>query len=672
MRKLIVFLSVVFSLISATCAQKPLSMFFSPYYDEDTGMAGVQYGDEICLLPQFEDVSFERETPYLCSSLKLYANVYDNSDGYFAFKEKGKWGLSSIYCKILPARFDRIRSFISYPLLIVKENGKERIIGESGIEMMTNVYDSISAPLRLGDELLAPNNKQNRLLYADQFYLAFDGDKVKLIDMFGTVFDDDVKLQNLTKEYKEENKKSFKKWVSSIAKFHKDNPDYLTQVYEKKKESVSKFGTKARLGEQSGEPAIFQTLEGNKYLLKGTEIYELDPQYEYKTFKLNPTWFSPEEILGNPFFLFGKDRSWGVMAVNGEVIIPAEYNYIELFEGGKLKEFTAGKMGKSGVLNLLGEITVPFNYKFIFSESFGNQEYFPKAGSDNSYDYYIGGKMLGDSENGLREKYYEVVNSSEYKQKQLEIETKLNSLKNETSNLKPAAAYNTIDNIEIALTDYGLDLVPLVENSPQLRLRRNPASLVGLTSQIFDGKDFKSRQVDRNDIADLRNLAALAYAMGYEDSDYWKQINEEANRVDQNIKDLEEARARDQRIAERNAMIDAISGALVNALNSAADAFASGGTVIDADGNDTNSANSSGSSSKSSKLSSNVNRLADNQAYNTDKRSYANYDSMVSAAKAGNRKASDSEIKEWKNKMKKLRLKWEQKGKSFPHSSNEN
>ena len=225
MRRITFILTAVFTLISTTYAQKPLSMFFSPYYDEETGLAGVQYGDEICLLPQYEDVSFERETPYLCSTVGLYANIYDTSDGYFTFKENGKWGLSSIYCKILPAQFDRIRRFINYPLLIVKENGKERIVGESGAEMMQSSYDSISAPLRLDDTLLAPNNKKNRLLYADQFYLAFDGDKVKLIDMLGTVFDDNVKIPHLTKEYKDENKKTIKKCVDAITKFQKDNPD---------------------------------------------------------------------------------------------------------------------------------------------------------------------------------------------------------------------------------------------------------------------------------------------------------------------------------------------------------------------------------------------------------------------------------------------------------------
>lgn len=63
--------------------------------------------------------------------------------------------------------------------------------------------------------------------------------------------------------------------------------------------------------------------------------------------------------------------------------------------------------------------------------------------------------------------------------------------------------------------------------------------------------------------------------------------------------------------------------------------------------------------------------LSEQEAYNSDKHTYSNYDSMLSQAFAGNRSASASEIKEWQSKMKKLREKWEKKGKSFPHSANE-
>ena len=85
-----------------------------------------------------------------------------------------------------------------------------------------------------------------------------------------------------------------------------------------------------------------------------------------------------------------------------------------------------------------------------------------------------------------------------------------------------------------------------------------------------------------------------------------------------------------------------------------------------------NSSSSNSGSSKNNKQQKNEkNSLSDQSNYNSDKATYSRYDSMLSAAFAGNREASDSEIKNWQSKMKKLRKKWEAKGKDFPHSSNE-
>lgn len=63
--------------------------------------------------------------------------------------------------------------------------------------------------------------------------------------------------------------------------------------------------------------------------------------------------------------------------------------------------------------------------------------------------------------------------------------------------------------------------------------------------------------------------------------------------------------------------------------------------------------------------------LAENQSKNTDSRTYANYDSMLSKMRYGNMPYNDKERREWQAKMKSLRQKWEGKGQSFPHSQNE-
>lgn len=83
--------------------------------------------------------------------------------------------------------------------------------------------------------------------------------------------------------------------------------------------------------------------------------------------------------------------------------------------------------------------------------------------------------------------------------------------------------------------------------------------------------------------------------------------------------------------------------------------------------------NPTNSSNKKSRKKQNnkSNSLSEQSNYNSDKATYNRYDSMLAAAFAGNRDATEKEIKSWQSKMKKLRKKWEDRGKDFPHSSNE-
>ena len=64
--------------------------------------------------------------------------------------------------------------------------------------------------------------------------------------------------------------------------------------------------------------------------------------------------------------------------------------------------------------------------------------------------------------------------------------------------------------------------------------------------------------------------------------------------------------------------------------------------------------------------------LGEQQSYNTDKRTWGNYDSMLSAHFYGSRGATKNDVRQWQQKMKELRAKWKAKGKGFPSSSNEN
>lgn len=63
--------------------------------------------------------------------------------------------------------------------------------------------------------------------------------------------------------------------------------------------------------------------------------------------------------------------------------------------------------------------------------------------------------------------------------------------------------------------------------------------------------------------------------------------------------------------------------------------------------------------------------LSANQSKNTDSKTYANYDGMLSKMRYGNMEYNDSKRKEYQSKMKLLRQKWEQRGERFQHSDNE-
>ena len=63
--------------------------------------------------------------------------------------------------------------------------------------------------------------------------------------------------------------------------------------------------------------------------------------------------------------------------------------------------------------------------------------------------------------------------------------------------------------------------------------------------------------------------------------------------------------------------------------------------------------------------------LSEQTSYNRDKKTYDRYDSQIAAHLAGNQVMSQSSFDNAKQKMKSLRAKWEARGKSFPHSSNE-
>ena len=118
--------------------------------------------------------------------------------------------------------------------------------------------------------------------------------------------------------------------------------------------------------------------------------------------------------------------------------------------------------------------------------------------------------------------------------------------------------------------------------------------------------------------------------------------------------------------------VGAVALGVVTAGAALAAAWPSGDNDYSGYGSSTYSSSSaSGSHSSSSSSSSGGGNISEQQNYNTDKRTYANYDTMLSGHFYGSRAASGGEVRQWQQAMKDLRKKWTAKGKNFTQSSNE-
>lgn len=127
------------------------------FYEED-GLWGVRYNGETCLLPKFDQLAWVH--PHL-----KVANYYtgESGSGYrgvqipsssevaiFFFKEKGKWGITSVWEIIAPAFCDSLLTFnvknifqdINYSLFIFKKEGKWGVCDIEGNILVPPTYDT--------------------------------------------------------------------------------------------------------------------------------------------------------------------------------------------------------------------------------------------------------------------------------------------------------------------------------------------------------------------------------------------------------------------------------------------------------------------------------------------------------------------------------------------------
>ena len=95
-------------------------------------------------------------------------------------------------------------------------------------------------------------------------------------------------------------------------------------------------------------------------------------------------------------------------------------------------------------------------------------------------------------------------------------------------------------------------------------------------------------------------------------------------------------------------------------------------SIGDESGSTSSSNGNKGNDARTSSSNGNTHNLVEQQSYNTDKRAWSNYDSMLSAHFYGGRLATKNDVIQWQQKMKELKSRWKAKGKDFPNSSNEN
>ena len=207
------------------------------------------------------------------------------------------------------------------------------------------------------------------------------------------------------------------------------------------------------------------------------------------------------------------------------------------------------------------------------------------------------------------------------------------------------------------------------------KLQEDAPKLVGRAwYQNYDAQsqyEIDASEKRRNDhfINGLIDIVQVCKVSGLEGSDFYNYIVDRLKQRGELAAKLENDLADDAAKLEWENRVNAISNSIVGALNNAMSALES------ADGNASDSSDSASSSASSSSRTpsskGNKYNMSEHHSYNSDKRVYASYDSMLAAYFAGNRHASISEKEEWQSKMKSLRTKWESKGKSFPHSANE-
>ena len=172
--------------------------------------------------------------------------------------------------------------------------------------------------------------------------------------------------------------------------------------------------------------------------------------------------------------------------------------------------------------------------------------------------------------------------------------------------------------------------------------------------------------------SNYEKLLQLCIKKGCQDSPLYDSMKEKYDYAISQIPEYEKSINQYNKRKEFEARVDGIANSVLRTLNT----FAKSKTNIDYGVTNKHSENDivviSDGEPSISKSPSNKFSISEQNNYNTDKRTWGNYDSMLASHFAGNKPATKNDVVKWQQAMKKLRSKWTSKGKSFPQSANEN
>lgn len=237
------------------------------------------------------------------------------------------------------------------------------------------------------------------------------------------------------------------------------------------------------------------------------------------------------------------------------------------------------------------------------------------------------------------------------------------------------------------ITDIGVISIPLEYSSTEDVLKRDPSNLYALTSIIIDESrsSYPNRpstflmstdekfEINKQHAADLyayyksfipvwKKIKSIAIAKN--DSVFIEYANAELEDCISKADEAEDELSKYQRISNITTAMNSFASGLLSAASSMQNKTAGYSVSQPVSGN--LSQTNIGSSSKTEKYD-----LNEQVSYNRDKKTYSQYDSQLSAHFAGNRTMSTWSVSDAQKKMRDLRQKWVDRGKSFPKSANE-